>query len=68
MFTEQVNETFDRDIYEGKITLKEADEDQLNLLNSIKVLKIKQDHKTMIKNNKKKLFLKTCINFLKQKK
>ena len=48
---------FGRDIYEGKITLEEASNNQNNL--AIEILNIKQDHKTMIKNKKKKLLLKT---------
>ena len=51
---------FGRNIYEDKITLKEADEYQSNLLNEIRNF----DNKT----RKKKLFLKTCINFLTQEK
>ena len=60
--------TFGRVIYEGKITLKEANNDQSNLVNSIRNF----NNKTRLQNNrkkkrkKKKLFLKTCINFLRQ--
>ena len=41
---------FGRDIYEGKITVKEADEDQSNLLNEIRNF----DHKKRPQNDKKK--------------
>ena len=54
---------FGRDIYEGKITVKEADEDQSNLLNELGTLIIKKDRKMIRKKEKKKLFLKTCITF-----
>ena len=60
--------TFGKDIYEGKITLKVADEDQSNLFNEIRNF----DYKTRLQNDKKKqekkLSLKTCINFLRQDK
>ena len=42
--------TFDRDIYEGKITLEDAYEDQSNLLNSIRDFR----DKTRPQNDKKK--------------
>ena len=42
--------TFSRDIYEGKITLEEANEDQSNLLNEIMNFR----DKTRPKNDKKK--------------
>ena len=41
---------FSRDIYEGKITLKEADEDQSNLYNEIRNF----NFKTKPQNEKKK--------------
>ena len=41
---------FGRDIYEGKITVKEADEDQSSLLNEIRNF----DHKKRPQNDKKK--------------
>ena len=59
--------TFGRDIYDRKITLKEADEDQSNLLNEIKSFR----DRTRPQNDKKKekkLFLKTSIIFLRQEK
>ena len=46
----QTIRTFGEDIYEGEITFEEADEDQLNLLNSIMGFK----NKTRPKNNRKK--------------
>ena len=58
--------TFGRDIYNGEITLKEADEDQASLLNEIMNFRHKtkpQDQEK--KTRKKKMFLKTCITFLK---
>ena len=61
--------TFGRDIYNGEITLKEADEDQASLLNEIKNFRDKtkpQDEEK--KNRKKKMFLKTCITFLRAEK
>ena len=42
--------TFGRDIYESKIILKEADEDQSNLLNDIRNF----SDKTRSQNDKKK--------------
>ena len=60
---------FGRDIYEGRISLEKADEDQSNLMNEIRYFDTKtrpqNDDK---KNEKKKLFLKTCIIFLRQEK
>ena len=47
--------TFGEDIYEGKITLEEADEDQSDLADQINKLLKKQDQKIMTKNKKKKL-------------
>ena len=61
--------TFGRDIYEGKITIKEADEYQADLLTEImnfrKNTKPRSQEK---KNEKKKLFFKTCIIFLRVEK
>ena len=57
--------TFWRDIYNGKITLKEADEDQSNLLVEIMDFrKRNQDQRIQVKNKRRKLFLKTCMHFL----
>ena len=47
--------TFGEDIYEGKIALEEADEDQSDLADQINKLLKKQDQKIMTKNKKKKL-------------
>ena len=46
--------TFGRDIYEGKITLKEADEDQSELINDINEFNEKTRPKTKNKKKKKK--------------
>ena len=59
----QTIKTFGRDIYEGKITIKEADEYQADLL--IEIINFKKKTKP---NKKKKLFLKTCIIFLRVEK
>ena len=53
--------TFGRYIYEREITLEEANIDQDNLLGALEILIIKQNLNLI-----KKLFLKTCINFLKE--
>ena len=54
---------FGRDIYEGKITQKETNEDQSNLLNEIKNFR----DKTRLQNDKKKqekeIVLKNLYNF-----
>ena len=61
--------TFCRDIYNGKITLKEADEDQSNLLVEIMDFrKRNQDQRIQVKNKRRKLFLKTCMHFLRLQK
>ena len=61
--------TFGRDIYNGKITLKEADEDQSNLLVEIMNFRKKnQDHRIQGNNKRRKLFLKTCMQFLRLQK
>ena len=64
----QTIKNFVRDIYNCNITLKEADEYQTNLL--IKIMSFKKNTKPQIpeKNKKKKLFLKTCIIFLRVEK
>ena len=69
----QTIKTFGRDIYEGKITIKGADEYQTDLL--VEILNFKKNTKPRSqektarkKNKKKKLFLKTCIIFLRVKK
>ena len=60
--------TFGKDIYEGKITLKEADEDQSDLTNEINKFIKETDPKNVYKNKTKKLLLKTCIFLSRQKK
>ena len=59
----QTVKTFGRDIYEGKIPIKEADEYQTDLLVEIMNFRRNTKPKSQEKNKKKKLFLKTCINF-----
>ena len=60
--------TFGRDIYNGKITLKEANKDQSDLL--VEILNFRKEVKPrcLEKNNRKKMFLKTCTVFLKLEK
>ena len=55
---------FDRDIYEGNITIKEADEYQTDLL--VEIMNFWKNTKPRIreKNKKRELLLKTCINLL----
>ena len=60
--------TFGRDIYNGEITLKEADEDQSSLLNEIKNFRDKTKPQDEEKKQKKKMFLKTCVTFLRAEK
>ena len=65
----QTIKTFGRDIYEGKITIKEADEYQADLLTEI--LNFRKNTKPRSrekKTRKKKLFLITCIIFLRVEK
>ena len=50
--------TFGRDIYNGEITFKEADEDQASLLNEIMNFRDKTKPQDEEKNQKKKMFLK----------
>ena len=59
----QTIKTFGRDIYEGKITIKQADEYQKDLLVEIMSFKKHTKPRSQEKNMKKK-FLKTCIVFL----
>ena len=63
----QTIETFGRDIYNGEINLKQDDNDQANLL--VEVMDIPENkNKTRPqnsnKNTRKKMFLKTCMHFL----
>ena len=60
--------TFGRDIYNGAITIEEADKDQASLLNEIKNFRDKTKPQDEKKNRKKKMFLKTCITFLRAEK
>ena len=58
----QTIKTFGEDIYDGTITLKEADDYQTDFLVEIMNFKKKTKPKSPEKKNKeKKLFLKTCI-------
>ena len=65
----KIIKTFGQDIYEGEITIKEADEYQADLLTEImsfrKNTKPRSEEK---KNEKKKLFFKTCIIFFRVEK
>ena len=54
--------TFGRDIYNGEIILKEADEDQTNLLVET-ILSIKQNHKIQGKTRKKDILKNLCVLF-----
>ena len=64
----QTIKTFRRDIYEGKITIKEADEYQADLLTEILNFGKNTKPRSQEKNKKKKLFLKTYITFLRVEK
>ena len=64
----QTIRTFGRDICSGEITLKEADENQANLLDEIMNFKKKAKPQDPEKNRKKKMFLETCITFLREEK
>ena len=55
--------TFGRDIYEGKITLKEADEDQSNLLNDIRNFRDKTRPQNDKKKQEKEIVLKNLYKF-----
>ena len=59
----QTIRTFGRDIYNGEITLKEADEDQSSLLNEIKNFRDKTKPQDEEKKNRKKDILKNLHNF-----
>ena len=56
---------FGNDIYERKITLKEADEDQLNLLNEIRNFRDKTRPQNDKKKQEKEIVLKNLYNFFK---
>ena len=64
----QTMKAFGRDIHEDKITIEEADKYQTNLL--VQIMKFTKNTKprSQEKNEKKKLFLKTCITFLRVEK
>ena len=65
----QTIKAFGRDIYEGKITIKEADEYQKDLL--VKIMnfrKTKKKKKSKKKNKEEKVFLKTFIIFGREEK
>ena len=55
----QTIKTFGRDIYEGKITIKEADEYQADLLTEILNFRKHTKPRSEEKNKKKKLFFKS---------
>ena len=58
----QTIKCFGRDIYEGKITIKKADEYQKDLLVEIMSFKKHTKPRSEEKKQEKKIFLKTCIN------
>ena len=65
----QTIKTFGRDIFEGKITIKEADEYQKDLLVEImNFRKTKKKKKSKKKNKEEKVFLKTFIIFGREEK
>ena len=64
----QTIRNFGKDIYDDEITLEEADEDQSDLLNSISDFKNETRPENNTKKQEKKLFLKTCIIFLRVEK
>ena len=64
----QTIKTFGGDIYNGSITLKEANDCQTDLLIKIMNFRKKTPKKLRKKNKKKKLFLKICIIFFRGEK
>ena len=64
----QTIKTFGRDIYEGKITIKEADEYQADSLTEIMSFSFKYENQDVKKKSKKKLLLITYIIFLRVEK
>ena len=60
--------TFGKDIYEGKITLEEVNNEQSNLVDDIRNLNSKTRPQNDKKKKKEKLFLKTCLIFLRAEK
>ena len=63
-----VLKTFGRDIYEDKITIEEANEYQTDALAEIMNFRKCTKPRSQEKDKKKKLFLKTCTNFLRVEK
>ena len=63
----QTIKTFDRDIYEGKITLKKAIKYRTNLLAQIMDFRANTKPKSQEKKQEKEIFLKTCIFVLRVK-
>ena len=59
----QIIRTFGEDIYNGEITLEEADNDQSNLLNEIKNFKYKTEPKSDKKRQEKENVEKNLYNF-----
>ena len=59
----QTIKTFGRDIYEGKITIKEADEYQADLLTEIMNFRQNTKPRSQEKKREKEIFFKTCIVF-----
>ena len=64
----KTKKTFGRDIYEDKITLEEAEKYQTDLLVEIMSFRKNTKPKGQEKKKKNKLFLKTCIIFLRLEK
>ena len=64
----QAIKTFGPDIYEGEVTIKEADEYQTDLLTEILDFRTYTKPRREEENQKKKLFCKTCITFLRVEK
>ena len=64
----QTIKTFGRDIYEGKITIKEADEYQTDLLTEIVHFIKNTKPRSEEKNQEKEIVLKNLYNFLKVEK
>ena len=64
----QTIRTFGRDIYEGNITLDEASIEQDNLLREIGNFNSRTRPQNDMKIQENKLFLKTCVNVLKEEK
>ena len=64
----QTINTFGRDIYEGKVTIEEANEYQTGLLAEIMNFSKNTKPRSQEKNKKKKLLLRTCIIFLRVEK